>query len=179
MSTKKRRIATYIPTEIEDKFQAFKQEREVGDSQALILILTEFLGVSQEVTYSNESLEKIKSELLSELKSELVKEAEKLETELNKKIGELKSELLSKPLPKAKPKTGDQRRSDALPTEEKGLNGVELGLRLSHDRSYVRKTAKKFTRDEFASWSKGKDPENVAWELREDKKYYPLANIVE
>jgi uncharacterized protein (DUF934 family) len=49
MPTSKNRIAAYLPPEVDEKFQAFKQERGVGDSQALILILTEFLEVSQEV----------------------------------------------------------------------------------------------------------------------------------
>jgi hypothetical protein len=29
-------------------------------------------------------------------------------------------------------------------------------------------------KDDFAGWSKFKDPDGVAWERREDKKYYPL-----
>jgi hypothetical protein len=186
MSTKKRRIATYIPTEIEDKFQAFKRERGVGDSQALILILTEFLGVSQEVAYSSELLEKIKSELLNELKSELVKETEKLEAELNKRIGELKSELLSKPLSGLKSeKVGKPSKQQELsiPDVEATnlgdcpggkLTGTELSRRLKYDSSNLVKMAKKSTKEEFAKWSQERDPEAIGWELREDKRYYPL-----
>lgn len=186
MSTKKRRIATYIPTEIEDKFQAFKRERGVGDSQALILILTEFLGVSQEVAYLSESLEMIKNELLSELKSELVKETEKLEAELNKRIGELKSELLSKPLLEVDIKSADKpfdqqelsipvvEASDSNGVSEKGLTGTELSRRLSYDNSNLGKKAKQSTKEEFAKWSQERDPEAIGWELRKDKRYYPL-----
>jgi hypothetical protein len=186
MSTKKRRIATYIPTEIEDKFQAFKRERGVGDSQALILILTEFLGVSQEVAYSSELLEKIKSKLLSELRSELVKESEKLEAELSKKIGELKSELLSKPLSGVElEKVGkpSKQQKSSIPDVEAtnlgdrpggGLTGTELSRRLKYDSSNLVKMAKRLTREKFANWSQEKDPEGIAWELWEDKRYYPL-----
>jgi hypothetical protein len=187
MSTKKRRIATYIPTEIEDKFQAFKNEREVGDSQALILILTEFLGVSQQVAYLSNSLEKVKSELLTELKSELLKEAENLEFELNKKISELKSELLDKLLPEVELEIVDKpynkqklsvpvvEVTDSSNLFEKGLKGIELSKRLIFDDSGLAKNVRKFTKEEFADWSRKKDPKGIAWERREDKKYYPLS----
>jgi hypothetical protein len=186
MSTKKRRIATYIPTEIEDKFQAFKRERGVGDSQALILILTEFLGVSQEVAYSSELLEKIKSKLLSELRSELVKESEKLEAELSKKIGDLKSELLSKPLSGVElEKVGkpSKQQKSSIPDvgatnlgdrSGGGLTGTELSRRLKYDSSNLVKMAKRSTREKFANWSQERDPEAIGWELRKDKRYYPL-----
>ena len=82
MPTAKHRIAAYLPLEVDEKFQAFKQERGVGDSQALILILTEFLEVSQRVSQSSSlDIEALKGELLSEL---------------DIKFSELKSELLSK-----------------------------------------------------------------------------------
>lgn len=185
MSTKKRRIATYIPTEIEDKFQAFKKEREVGDSQALILILTEFLGVSQKVAFSDDSLVEIKSELLFELKSELLKEAEKLENNLNSKIGELKSELLNKLLTDVELEIVDKpfdRQELSIPVieatnsinHEEGLKGIELAKRLGCDNSNLARNAKKFTKEKFTDWSSQKDPEGIAWEFRENKKYYPL-----
>jgi uncharacterized protein (DUF934 family) len=88
MPTSKNRIAAYLPSEIDEKFQAFKQERGVGDSQALILILTEFLAVSHEVSRdSSLDVEALKGELRSELLSEL-----------DFRFSELKGELLSKPL---------------------------------------------------------------------------------
>jgi hypothetical protein len=186
MSTKKRRIATYIPTEIEDKFQAFKQERKVGDSQALILILTEFLGVSQKVAHLSDSFEEVKSELLSELKSELLKEAEKLKAEFSEKISELRSELLDKPLPEVKlevvGESGEQQElsipvvevTDSSDYLEKGLKGIELAKRLGCNSSNLARNGKKFAKEKFANWSRSKDPEGIAWERRDDKRYYPL-----
>ena len=190
MSTKKRRIATYIPVEIEDKFQAFKEEREVGDSQALILILTEFLGVSQQVAFSGDSLVKLKGELLFELKDELLKESEKLENNLNKKIDELKSELLDKPSSDVEleivDKPFDQQELSIpvvevvnLSDSEKGLTGKELAKRLNYDNSMLGKKARDSTKEEFADWSKEKDPEGIAWDRRDDKKYYRLSILVE
>jgi DNA-binding XRE family transcriptional regulator len=97
MPTENRRIATYLPKQIDDRLEAFKSERSIkGDSQALIVILSEFFGVSQQVAYSvdyssfatQEQLEALSlkvnniseklSELSSKLFSELPRETEKL-----------------------------------------------------------------------------------------------------
>jgi hypothetical protein len=93
MPTDNRRIATYIPKEIDDRFQAFRQEKGVSESKALILLMSEYFGVSQQVAYSSDSplakqIEELSS-LVSELKSEL---STKIGEE---RISELKSELLS------------------------------------------------------------------------------------
>lgn len=49
MPTENRRVATYLPKEIDSAFKAFKDERGIGDSAALILILCERLGVTHSV----------------------------------------------------------------------------------------------------------------------------------
>ena len=49
MPTDNRRVATYLPKEIDSAFKAFKNERGIGDSAALILILSERLGVTHSV----------------------------------------------------------------------------------------------------------------------------------
>lgn len=182
MSTKKRRIATYIPTEIEDKFQAFKEDRQVGDSQALILILTEFLGVSQKVAHSSDSLEQIKSELLSELKSELLREVSLIEKRLSKKTDEPESEPPKKSSPKIADKVPNQKELNIAVVEaagssdfhKKGLTGAALARRLKCDDGDLSKIARSKTKEEFADWSKKRDSEGITWERRDDKRYYPL-----
>jgi hypothetical protein len=50
MPTENRRVAAYLPKELDDRFKAFIAERNLkGESQALVVILSEFLGVSQQV----------------------------------------------------------------------------------------------------------------------------------
>ena len=111
MPTAKQRIAAYLPPEVDEKFQAFKQEMEVGDSQALILILTEFLDVSHKVSrYSSLDVEALKGELRSELLSEL-----------DFRFSELKDELLSKPLSSV---GIDQQGSKAIELETKFIAGA-------------------------------------------------------
>lgn len=50
MPTENRRVATYLPKELDSAFKAFKDERGIGDSAALILILSERLGVTHLVS---------------------------------------------------------------------------------------------------------------------------------
>lgn len=100
MPTENRRVAAYLPKNIDKQLEIFKTERGLkGDSPAIIAILEAFFGVSQEVAYLSDSettnftsrieaveqrLSQIKDELLSELRGELK--------------SYLKSELVSEPL---------------------------------------------------------------------------------
>jgi hypothetical protein len=172
MSTKKRRIATYIPTEIEDKFQAFKKEREVGDSQALILILTEFLGVSYQVTHSSDLLSELKSELLSKLQEEVVK--------LEGRMDELKIELKSS-LPfkeenhtssivlkneKTTPKKVKKEIIKELDSREiLSVSPQLLAPRLGYTtpQSLVNMKNKCLSMQDFGEKTRLKDPDGIAW----------------
>jgi hypothetical protein len=97
MPTDKHRIAAYLPKEVNEKFQVFKKERGVGDSQALIIILSEFLEVSHKVAYSDDSLLVERIEALNreveDLKLDVAAGLERSKVDL---LGELKSELLIK-----------------------------------------------------------------------------------
>jgi hypothetical protein len=197
MSTKKRRIATYIPTEIEDKFQAFKKEREVGDSQALILILTEFLGVSQNSAHSSDSLKQIKSELFCELKSELLREVETLGNRLGEKIDKLRSELPNELPPEVKlenaekifdqqelgiPVTPVVKAIDAS-NDSKGLSGNELAKLLGVSGSTISSKKSELTPEDFFEWTKNlpSNTDKVGWIYKPKEKgkgvwYFPSEN---
>jgi hypothetical protein len=104
MPTKNRRVATYLPQEINDRLSAFKADRGIeGDSQALITILAEFLGVAQQVAYSvdHSSTFATKDEL-AELNLKITHLAEqiqgfdrRLDEVIGKAASELKNEFLS------------------------------------------------------------------------------------
>jgi uncharacterized protein YfkK (UPF0435 family) len=102
MPTQNRRVATYLPPHIDEPFKAFKSQRDIkGDSEALIVILSEYFQVSHEVAYPSSSnllqrieaieqkLGSLKSELFDELKSSYLKQTELTSSSKNK--------LLSKP----------------------------------------------------------------------------------
>jgi hypothetical protein len=171
MPTDKHRIAAYLPSEIDEKFRAFKQERGLGDSQALIQILTEFLGVSQEVSRSSLlNIEALKGELLSELLSEL-----------DTRLGELKSELLSKPLKVensddslVNQKVSDKIISSTVASFEQRPTIAQLSARFGCDSALTRKQKSKY-KDEpekFVTWSKSRDPDGYGWQFDEVDKVF-------
>jgi hypothetical protein len=163
MPTNKHRIAAYLPPEVDEKFQAFKQERGVGDSQALILILTEFLEVAHQVAHNSSlSFDTLKGELRSELLSEL-----------NSKFSELKSELLSSSL---KTDIDSDSLFDLLVNRElaERLTIAQLSERFGCDSALTRKQKSKY-RDEpekFIAWSKSRDPEGRGWQFDETVKLF-------
>ena len=183
MPTVKHRIAAYLPPEVNEKFQAFKQERGVGDSQALILILTEFLEVSQQVNHSNSlNIETLKSELFSELLSEL-----------NIKFSELKGELLGKSLEIAYESLkvvdiSDDSLIDTKVTHEvleiveletefsNRLTITQLSARFGCESTLVRKQKSKYKNEpeKFITWSKSRDPEGRGWKFDEVAKLFTL-----
>ncbi len=161
MPTAKHRIAAYLPLEVNEKFQAFKEERGVGDSQALILILSEFLEVSHLVGYFDQlNVDALKSELLSEL---------------DIRFSELKSELL-----------GELRQKDmkdmkaveldvaiALVSEHQSTT-AQLAERFSCRDSLIRKQKNQYkdTSEKFVAWSKSRDPEGLGWMFDERVKLF-------
>jgi hypothetical protein len=174
MPTSNTRIAAYLPPEVDEKFQVFKQERGLGDSQALILILTEFLEVSQKVSHGNLlDIETLKGELLSELLSEL-----------SIKFSELKDELLSKPLRSVEI---TQEALDAVKVSHESLDAVQLdsqfinrltiaqlSIRFGCDSALVRKQKSKYKNelDKFIVWSKSRDPDGYGWQFSETDKVF-------
>lgn len=111
MPTENRRVATYLPKSIDDRLKTFIAERNLkGDSLALITILSEFFGVSQEVAPRSSSVDlelqnrvevledkiaQLKNELLNELLNELRRELlEDRNNSIEQAKAEVKSELL-------------------------------------------------------------------------------------
>lgn len=95
MGTDNRRVATYLPKEIDDRLKAFILERNLkGDSPALIVILSEYFGVSQQVAqlvdYSSFATQNQLETLSSRVNS------------ISEKLSELSGKLLGKPLQEAK-----------------------------------------------------------------------------
>jgi len=198
MPTDNRRVAAYLPKEIDDCFTAFKTERGFGDSQALIVILSEFLGVNQQVAQQGDSLRiglesriealedrltHLKNELLSELKGELLRELRNPTNQVEDVEGELSSEPESKLL-EDKP-TPDQLDLLSEAIEPKGelpsdlaselLKEAELAQRLGCGRSTLGEWRAKGA--EFLAEKTKARPGGVAWAFDDaTKRYYPLPN---
>lgn len=91
MATKNRRVAAYLPPEVDKAFIEFKIKNELAtedsphqnDSQALIQLLSELLGVTHQVEHS----------VSRQLDIEMAIQLEALKAELVSQISELSSEL--------------------------------------------------------------------------------------
>ena len=116
MTTQNRRIAAYLPPEIDQKLKAFKIDAGLAtkrnpnknDSQALITILTQFFGLNHEPPYASAA------ELRQQL-SDLKAEMDRLSTALTEKIANLENDIadikqsktdIEEPLSLPKPELG-------------------------------------------------------------------------
>jgi hypothetical protein len=174
MPTAKHRIAAYLPPDVDEKFQAFKQERGIGDSQALILILSEFLQVSHQVSCNDSlNIEALRSELLGEVEV---------------RFSELRSELFDKPLESVEivqESLKEVRIShDSLTAVNvdfgmvERLTIAEIADRFGCTPSLVRKQKSKY-KDEpgkFIIWSQSRDPDGRGWKFDEEAKVFAPAD---
>lgn len=80
MPTENRRVATYLPAELDDRLKAFITERNLkGDSAALIAILSEYFGVSQKVARKVDYSEFVRIEQFQELEAKVAKLSDLIE----------------------------------------------------------------------------------------------------
>ncbi len=184
MPTDKHRIAAYLPPDIDEKFQAFKQKTGVGDSQALILILTEFLEVSRQMTHAGSlDIETLKSELLEELLSELDIRFSELRSELLGKLLEsvvVTQESLKEVKIRHDSLVDTKLTSELLKTVKVDVESIarptiaQLSARFGCDPSLLRKQKSKY-RDEpekFEAWSKSRDPDGHGWKFDEADRVF-------
>jgi DNA-binding transcriptional regulator YiaG len=192
MPTENRRVAAYLPKEIDEALTAFKAERGLkGDSPALIAILSEFFGVSQKIAqpmqYQTDlvTIDRVK-ELIDERTYQLRDQVLEIESILATKlelssartsifqqlqsesdsqaaIGELEGKLLND--------IEDLRqRVEALEsTKSTGLtlSTGELAKRLGIDSSTLshwKSTGKKGkSPDELLKATRDRDPDGIGW----------------
>jgi hypothetical protein len=182
MPTDNRRIATYFPKDVDDRFTAFKLDRGIkGDSQALLIIVSEFLGVNQEVAYSSspdllnrfEGLERLVFQIQQELEqirslSKLPEDKESTQQVISDVPGQLnflEPILIESPI------------SIDLPSELTGnplfcLTGPEMAKRLGLTPKKLTDRRRARSPEAFGQWLKEVDPDGVAWQYDSEKKVY-------
>jgi hypothetical protein len=199
MPTQNRRIATYLPKEIDEKFKAFKLDRGItGDSQALLAVLSEFLGVtevvvpsmsiqyeelSQQLSDFRAELTCLESKLFSRLKSELLAE---INSEiLDSSVDRLRAEGLSVSVPGQLNLLAIELPDPALSVKSdlsRILTGEELAKRLQVPNSRSLRDQISRHKDDasyFSRWSSKKDPEGIPWERSGKGLYRPIQNLNE
>ena len=168
MPTENRRVATYLPKELDDRLKAFIAERNLkGDSPALIVILSEYFQVdtlvAQKVDYSGF----VRAEQFEELAAKVSELSERIEQ------GSSVSGLLSR-LPDKMRQIAERldrvetNRVQLLPSRAETFSTGELAKRLnmdastlSHWKSSDPKRGK--SPDELLQATRAKDPDGIGW----------------
>lgn len=153
MATKNRRVAAYLPPEVDKAFVDFKikhglateESPHQNDSQALIQLLSDLLGVAHEVDRP----------VSHQLDIEVAIQLESLKAELVSQISELSSEL-SVLKQQVKALKVNQDMAEALSTNQMAERIGIASSTLSHWK-------KSKTAEQMKEAIKAKDPEGLAW----------------
>jgi hypothetical protein len=150
MTTDNKRVSAYLPASLCQKFEEFKSQHNLGDSQALVTILSQFLGVTHSVAQSSSDLDKrinqlkieLKSELLSELKSELLLRNKDNSKPLSNILSESQAVKLALSEPKSEP-------NGNIPSESLSVHPIGTKLNSQSLKEYlnVNLDTKNVTRD--------------------------------
>lgn len=202
MATENRRVAAYLPPELDKAFLAFKissglameDSPNQNDSKALVQILSEFLNVSYGVTHSGDShvLSRLTSleQRLSDLEvrvddnqrlAEGVKE-DLASTLSNTPVSVAKGQMSLLDVPEIKAEESDTSLGNvrsSLPSKERiparlldGLSRRDIAKRLAVHPDTITKM-KKQGNDFFSVWSQAKDRDEIPWKCK-GSKYVPL-----
>jgi hypothetical protein len=170
MPTENRRIATYLPKGVDEKFQSFKLERGIkGDSHALLTVLSEFLGVTESIVPLMNTQYQELSQQFSNLQTELTSLESRLFSRLK---SELLSELSKAPLLVASdsvigPSQSADRSVEFESEELTRLTGKDLSLRLGIRSDAANRWRPGRDRakspDELLKATRKKDPDGIGW----------------
>jgi hypothetical protein len=203
MGTKNHRVAGYLPSSVYERFQQFKVERQFGDSQVLIHILSEYFGVNQSVAHSElpnvlERVERLESSLLT-IKSEMLDDLKRV------LLMELGSQTLMAETPSSQrhdePIFMDSQLSvsegcidvthqvthseliNESPSESPSPQGgiaclaIDLSKRFECGQSTIA-ARKKDAPDRFAEWTSTKDPDRISWKFNsESGTFSPIGDV--
>lgn len=178
MGTDNRRVAAYLPKEIDDRLKEFISERGLkGDSPALIEILSEYFGVSRQVAQSVDySLFVTQSQF-----EELAAKVSELSAANEKSIP--LGSLISK-LPDRVRRLEDKVAFlEIAKSQGATLSTGELAKRLGIDSSTLshwKSTGKKGkSPDELLKATREKDPEGIGWiVVPENGKFKPERDLL-
>lgn len=198
MTTDRPRIQAYIEPEVHQRLKAWQEQHGLKESPALNEILKQFFGMSPEpsipgtLSLPQEDIEKIVKDEVSQLfRCQLEDNADffinrlsqrvamveqSLERFINSsdaRINEIQEDLgerLATLEEICQPIEGLAELSK--PIESSELNLTQLARRLSISKSVV---SNRKARPDFEEWSRGKDPNAIAWRYdRKNQKFYPV-----
>lgn len=172
MGTKNRRVAAYLPQAVNEAFVQFKIDRGLAtrkepnrnDSQALIQLLSECLGVGHEVAYSEAQIGSfVTTSQLKQLESDLLASIGELSSELSSELQDLRNKISATATPLASETddrvlAGEVRRAEPI-----RKNQVELCRYWKTNKSTMSRHVSQDSDEKFRAWSQQKDPHGRAW----------------
>ena len=207
MPTENRRVATYLPKELDDRLKAFIAERNLkGDSPALIVILSEYFQVdtlvAQKVDYSDfvtqnqleilssrvDSISERLSELFGNLPDKPFGEAKTVNEHIDAVqpvLIDVEASLASEPLSESPVDINLDDNSSDLLVENSSHHSIkdirfsasQLSKRLVVGKSTI-SIRKNDCPEDFAEWSFNKDPDNIPWFfLPESNRFQPGGDL--
>ncbi len=193
MASSKPKIQGYIEQATFNRFEAYRQESNLSQSQALEKILIKFLGgdriseiqeqdysLKMDLQYAITEIEKLQErvrrlEITSNLDVESLGNTGNLDSESLGLTGNLESESLgiTGNLDSESLGITGNLDSDSLSKLSEGLSQRALAKRLKCSHTLIGKFQKI---GQLNSYSKEHDPVGIAWEFR-DGKYYPALQV--
>lgn len=180
MPTDNPKVSAYVPEAVKNRLTQFREEQgNISESQAVILILSEYFGIEQIV--KTQSIGGVTPRRIETIESRLdqLEELEKTVRELQDRI----SSLLGEPPEKVTIPIEDSSQLSLLDIQcqsnetkilMKGLTHKDLSKRVDIPSSTLRRW-RNGDKDKFASETAKQDPEGIQWYYNESvKRYFPI-----
>jgi hypothetical protein len=166
VTTQHPKVTIYIPQPILDALDAWKSESGIESrSAAIVTLLADYLGVPYPVPQEGNAPAIVPSKALSSVQAELAKLAERvsvLEQQMEKSTvpSEVPSAVLNTPPFEATVVVNSTVPSTA---PQAPLTQSALARRLGCSDKAVEKHRRQGNKENFATWSRDRDPESIAW----------------
>lgn len=166
VATQHPKVTTYIPQPILDALDAWKSESGIESrSAAIVTLLADYLGVPYPVQPQGDAPTIVPSKALSTVQAELAKLTERvaaLEQQMEKSTAlfEVPGTALEPPPFEA---TVDVNSAVLATAPQAPLTQSALARRLGCSDKAVEKHRRHGDKENFAAWSRDRDPDNIAW----------------
>jgi hypothetical protein len=196
MPTDNPKVSAYVPQAIKDRLTQFREERNISESQAVIIILAEYFEMTEVLGRSSDEIGGVTLAGMQAIEARLTSFVEQVENRLTalEKTTQNKSELLvvqeesskenqfnDNPLselpvePSAETKSQDQNTSEiplnllGEPLQEiSPIPGIKLSkLRFGRPEAAIAGIKRSKSVEELTEWTRKYDPDGIAWKFVE------------
>jgi len=170
VATEHPKVTAYVPREVLNALDSWKAENNIESrSAAIVAILADYLGVPYPVQQEGTAPAVAPSTALSSVQAELAKLTERvvvLEQQMEKSAApsEVPSTAPATPPTKTTVDVNSRDSSTALSAAPQApLTQSALARRLGCSDKAVEKHRRQGNKENFATWSRDRDPSGIAW----------------